>query len=87
MAIASGSNSFFSGLLWVGGNLTIRAPSYLRGVFISEGTVDIRGVGGDYAELNYDSSIIGELLFLMGQYRHSKAIFVPGDEASSQGGS
>lgn len=77
--IDSSSNSFFSGLLWVGGELTMRAPSYLRGVVISQGDVDLRGVGGDYAELNYDDGIINELLFLMGQYRHTKAVYVPGD--------
>ncbi|MDJ0974995.1 MAG: hypothetical protein QNJ98_11085 [Planctomycetota bacterium] len=79
--IESGSNSFFGGLLWVGGNLTVRAPSYLRGVVVAQGTVDVRGVGGDYAEMNYDDGIIGELLFLMGQYRHTKAVYVPDSES------
>ena len=73
--IADGSNSFFSGLLWVQGDLTVRAPSYLRGVFIVQGQTDVRGVGGDYAEVNYDDGILGALLLRMGQYRHSKTVF------------
>lgn len=84
--VQSGSNSFFSGLLWVGGDLTLRAPSYLRGVVVVRGQVDVRGVGGDYAELNHDDAIIGELLSLMGQYRHTKAVYVPDADASTGNG-
>jgi hypothetical protein len=76
-SLQSGSNSFFNGLLWVGGNLTVRAPCYLRGVIVAEGNVDVRGTGGDYAEINYDDGVVTELLFMMGQYRYSKAIYEP----------
>jgi hypothetical protein len=76
--ISAGSNSYFSGLLWVQGTLTVRAPSYLRGVTIVEGSADVRGTGGDLAELEYDTGVLNDLLFLMGQYRHSKAVYVPG---------
>jgi len=85
--IESGSNSFFSGLLWVQNNLTVRAPSYLRGAFIANGDVDVRGVGGDYAEIMYDDGIINELLGMMGQYRLSKAIFATGEERGASTGS
>jgi hypothetical protein len=78
--INAGSNSYFSGLLWVQGTLTVRAPSYIRGVTIVEGTADIRGTGGDSAEIEYDTGVLNDLLFLMGQYRHSKAVFVPGGD-------
>ena len=84
--LSSSSNSFFSGLLWVAGDLTVRAPAYLRGVFIAGGDVDVRGVGGDYAEINYDDGIISELLFLMGQYRHSKAIYALGKDTEAFNG-
>jgi hypothetical protein len=76
--IASGSNSYFSGMLWVQGTLTVRAPCYLRGVTIAGSTVDVRGTGGDTAEIEYDAGVLSDLLFLMGQYRHSKAVFAPG---------
>ncbi len=72
--IADGSNSFFNGLLWVGGDLTLRAPSYIRGTIVAEGQVDVYGTGGDYAEVNFDDWIITELLALLGQYRHTKAV-------------
>jgi hypothetical protein len=78
--IAAGSNSWFSGLLWVQGDLTVRAPSYLRGVFVAGGAVDVRGTGGDLAEVEHDGDILAELLALMGQYRHSKTVFVPGSD-------
>lgn len=72
--LEAGSNSFFSGMLWVQGDLKIRAPAYLRGTVIVEGHVDFRGLGGDHVEVNYDDAIITELLAVMGQYRHTKAI-------------
>jgi hypothetical protein len=78
--IADSSNSFFNGLLWVRDNLTVRAPCYLRGAVVAGGTVDVRGTGGDYAEIERDSSVISELLQTMGQYRHSKSLYVPGNE-------
>jgi len=74
-SIVSGSNSFFNGLLWVSGDLEVRAPVYLRGICISNGLVDVRGTGGDYAELDYDDKIIDDLLVRMGRYRPSKAIY------------
>lgn len=73
--LKGGSNSFFNGMLWVGGRLEVRAPAYLRGTVIVQGEVDLRGLGGDYVELNFDDGIIGELLSVMGQYRHTKAIY------------
>jgi hypothetical protein len=80
--VASGSNSFFNGLLWVQGNLTVRAPCYLRGALVANGTTDVRGTGGDYAEVLYDGGVILELLRLMGQYRHSKTLYMLGEEGS-----
>jgi len=74
--IGDGSNSFFGGLLWVGGDLTLRAPSYLRGTIIVQGRFSAQGTGGDYVEVDFDDGILGEILSLMGQYRHTKAIHV-----------
>jgi hypothetical protein len=77
VTINPGSNSFFSGLLYVDGNLTIRAPALIRGCVIARGTVDIRGTGGDYVEIESDPGIITRLMTLMGQYRYSKAAYEP----------
>jgi hypothetical protein len=83
--ISSGSNSFFNGLLWVQGRLTVRAPCYLRGVLVVGGVADVAGTGGDYAEVNHDDGVIGELLRTMGQYRHSKSIYVPAGDGEGNG--
>ncbi|MDJ0974993.1 MAG: hypothetical protein QNJ98_11075 [Planctomycetota bacterium] len=75
--IEAGSNSFFSGMLYVKGNLTVRAPAFIRGTVICEGDVDMRGTGGDYVEIEHDDGILDALLAKMGQYRWSKAPFKP----------
>lgn len=77
--IAAGSNSFFSGILYVQGKLTVRAPVYLRGTVIVTGTADIAGTGGDFSELNYDASILNEVLTMLGQYRFATASYDPSD--------
>ncbi len=73
----AGSNSFFNGVLYVKGNLVMRAPIYMRGTIIVTGTVDVAGSGGDYTELNYDAAIVGSVLTILGQYRFSTAPYVP----------
>ncbi len=81
--ISASSNSYFGGLLWVQGSLTVRAPCYLHGSAIVGGALDVRGTGGDAAELEHDPAVLNELLLRMGQYRHSKAVFVPGSDPVS----
>lgn len=83
--IADSSNSFFNGLLWVGGNLTVRAPSYIRGTVIVQGALNVAGTGGDYAESNFDDAILKELLASLGQYRRTKAIYTHDPDALPDG--
>lgn len=75
--LAASSNSFFNGVLYVQGNLQIRAPVYIRGTVVATGSVDIAGTGGDYSELIYDGSMISQVLKTMGQYRFSTAPYQP----------
>ncbi len=75
--IESGSNSFFNGLLYVDGDLTARAPTYLRGTVVVTGDADIRGTGGDYCELEYDENTLQLLQVKMGQYRYTKSRYIP----------
>jgi hypothetical protein len=77
LTILDSSNSFFSGLIYVDGNLTVRAPALIRGTVIVRGTCDIRGTGGDYVEIEHDPAIVATLLTKMGQYRHTKSTFSP----------
>jgi hypothetical protein len=73
--LSAGSNSFFNGLLYVQGNLTMRAPAFVRGTVVVTGTANISGTGGDYVEIDYDAGILVNLLTLMGQYRHTMAVY------------
>ena len=81
--VASGSNSFFNGLLYVQGNLTLRGPAYLRGTVVATGTADVRGTGGDYVEVDQDQAIVAQILTIMGQYRYSMAQIRPAPTRSS----
>ena len=73
LVVDSSPKNFFNGMLYVTGNLTFRAPSLLRGTIVCRGTVCVEG-SGDYAEIEYDSSVLSGLMVTMGQYRISKAI-------------
>lgn len=85
MEIRSGSNSFFNGVLYVDGDLTIDAPATLRGVIIVTGKVTLRGSGGDYTEILQDAPVIADLLVKVGQYRPSKAHFRLGSTIDARG--
>ena len=77
LVISSGSNSFFTGVLFVTGNLRVEAPCFIRGTVIVNGRVEIQGVGGDYVEVEHDPAVVSRLLTVMGQYRYGKATWVP----------
>jgi len=79
LLIASGSNSFFNGVLYVTGDLRIEAPAFIRGTIIVNGSVDLLGVGGDYVEVEHDPEVVSRLLTVMGQYRYGKATWEPGE--------
>lgn len=76
-SLDASSNSFFNGVLYVQGNLQIRAPVYLRGTVVVTGAVDIAGTGGDYSEVIYDGGMITLVLKTMGQYRFSTSPYIP----------
>jgi len=73
VVVDSSPKNFFNGMLYITGNLTFRAPSLLRGTIVCRGTVLVEG-RGDYAEIEYDKSVLSGLMVSMGQYRISKAI-------------
>ncbi len=73
VTINASTNSDFSGLLYVQGNCTINAPSLVRGVVVTTGTLTLAGTG-DYVEIDYDGSILSQLLKTLGQYRYSRPI-------------
>jgi hypothetical protein len=86
VTIETGSNSFFNGVLYVDGDLTVAGPAYLRGCVIVTGSVDLRGSGGDYVEVEQDDGMIESLMRYIGQYRFSKAPFHVDSDAMSRVG-
>lgn len=73
VTLLSGSNSIFNGLLYVDGNLTIRAPSEINGAIVCTGNVNIQG-SGDFSTVNYDEGVLNALRQAIGNYRLSGAI-------------
>jgi hypothetical protein len=71
--IAAGSNSVFTGVLFVDGNLTMRAPSEINGAVLVTGDFNAQG-SGDYATITYDDEALASLRREFGKYRMSGAI-------------
>ena len=74
--IAAGSNSNFSGLLYIEGNLTMRAPASIFGGVVCTGNVSLQGVP-DYATITYDGDVLETLMRSLGNYRMSNATLLP----------
>ena len=70
-----GNNSLFSGLLYVEGNLTVRAPCELNGSVICTGNMTIQG-SGDYATINYDEDALSAIMNSFGNYRRANSLFL-----------
>jgi len=69
----SASKSFFSGMLYVDGDVTIDDPAELNGTIVCNGTVTIQGAP-DWIFLTHDSGVLDALRLEIGQYRLSSAI-------------
>lgn len=76
VTIQNGSNSNFSGLLYVQGNLTMRAPSEIRGAVVCTGSVVIQG-SPDYATVFYDQAALDALQQAFGSYGFSNTRQLP----------
>jgi len=76
VTLLPGNNSLFSGLLYVEGNLTIRAPSELNGSVICTGNMTLQG-SSDYATINYDGDVLASLMNSLGNYRQVNSLFLP----------
>jgi hypothetical protein len=76
VTISPGSNSTFNGLLYVDGNLTVRAPSEIRGAVVLTGNLSVQG-SSDFATIIYDDDVLSALRLIVGQYRRSTAITLP----------
>lgn len=76
VTLLPGSNSAFNGLLYVDGNLTVRAPSEILGAVVVTGNVTVQGAS-DFATIAYDDEILNALRRDIGQYRRTTAITRP----------
>jgi hypothetical protein len=76
VTIAAGSNSSFSGLLYVQGNLVVREPCEIQGAVICTGTATVRG-NLDFATVQYDDTILQHLRQELGTYRLAGAFARP----------
>jgi len=71
-----GNNSLFNGLLYVEGNLTVRAPCELNGSVVCTGNLTMQG-SGDYATINYDEDALNSLMDVLGSYRRATSLSLP----------
>lgn len=69
----TGNQSYFTGFLFVNGNLTMRETAEFNGTIVCTGTVDIRG-SADWINITYDDEALNTLRTEIGQYRLSGAI-------------
>lgn len=76
VTISPGSNSNFSGLLYVDGDLTMRSPCEINGSVLCLGSMLMQGAA-DYATINYDGDILSTLMTQLGNYRQSSTTWLP----------
>jgi len=69
----TGNQSYFTGFLYVQGNLTMRESLEFNGTIVCTGTIDIQGVA-DWVNITYDDAALNSLRTEIGQYRLSGAI-------------
>jgi hypothetical protein len=72
LTVAAGSNSVFTGLIFVTGNVAISGPAHISGTLIinAPGTLSMDGAG-DVADVEYDDAILSNVFQQVGQYRRS----------------
>ena len=76
MVMNSGNNSLFSGMLYVDGNFTMRAPSEINGSVVVTGNMTLQG-SGDFATINFDADALNALMSNFGAYRRVNSIYLP----------
>jgi len=72
LTLQQNSLSNFNGLIYTTGDYEQNSPSQISGAIVSRGDVAIRG-SGDFSEVNYDGSLLTQMVQQMGQYRFSRS--------------
>lgn len=74
MTIAAGSNSSFTGLIYVSGDLTINSPCTLAGEVVCRGKITLNSSSASQpTAINYDQTILNDAATQLGQYRESRS--------------
>ena len=76
VTLVAGNNSNFNGLLYVEGNVTVRAPSLLKGSLLCTGSLTVEG-GAEYATVQYDADVLSVLLRQIGNYKAANTTTLP----------
>jgi hypothetical protein len=76
VTLQPGNNSNFNGLLYVEGNLTVRAPSIIKGSVICTGNLTVQGAG-EYATIQYDADVLNSLMNQVGNYTAANTTMLP----------
>lgn len=71
------SDSYYSGVVWVGGTFNMSPPAIINGAVVANGNVQISG-GNEVAEIDYDASIISQIRQQMGNYVFSRSPWIVG---------
>lgn len=74
LTIASGSNSSFTGLIYVTGKLTVNSPCTIAGQVVVKGDITLNSSSStNNTSISYDSSILNDVRTQLGQYRESRS--------------
>jgi hypothetical protein len=73
------SNSFYSGVIWVGGTFNMSPPGTISGSVVVNGNAQING-GSEVAEISYDPDILDQIRQQMGNYLYSRSPWIVGGE-------
>jgi hypothetical protein len=76
LTMNDGCNANFSGLLYVEGNMSMRAPSLIKGSVICTGDLTLQGAS-DYATIQYDAGVLSNLLNHVGNYTAANSPLLP----------
>jgi hypothetical protein len=76
VTMSAGNYSNFNGLLYVDGNLTMNAPSVVKGSVICNGNLTMQGVG-DFATVQYDAAVLTSLMGHVGNYSVTNSTMLP----------
>lgn len=75
LTLNQGSDAFFNGVIWSGGNVVVTPPSSINGATVANGPVQIAG-GNEVAEISYDAGILEQIRLQMGNYLLSRSPWV-----------